>query len=81
MTVEPASRNTGMDSPVTMDSSRWLRPSSTSPSTGTFSPGRTRKRSPTWTASSSTSSSLPSASRRRAVRGARLSRARRAPPV
>ena len=36
---------------------RRLRPSTTSPSTGTFSPGRTRSRSPTPTWSSGTSSS------------------------
>src|SRR3546814_3634656 len=35
---------TGMDSPVTIDSSSEERPSSTTPSTGTFSPGRTRRR-------------------------------------
>ena len=40
-------RATGMDSPVTIDSSTALRPSSTAPSTGTPSPGRTRSRSPT----------------------------------
>jgi hypothetical protein len=38
---------TGIDSPVTIDSSSEERPSSTTPSTGTFSPGRTRRLSPT----------------------------------
>jgi hypothetical protein len=33
--------------PAAMDSSTALRPSTTTPSTGTFSPGRTPKRSPT----------------------------------
>ena len=50
-TVPPISRSpdcfaTGMDSPVTIDSSTALPPSSTVPSTGTPSPGRTRSRSP-----------------------------------
>ena len=39
---------------------RSSRPSTTSPSTGTFSPGRTRRRSPTCDASRGTSSSVPS---------------------
>ncbi len=47
MTFAPAALVTGMDSPVTMDSSSDERPSSSMPSTGTFSPGRTRRRSPT----------------------------------
>ena len=37
---------TGMGSPVTMASSMFERPSTTLPSTGIFSPGRTRNRSP-----------------------------------
>ena len=39
--------STGNGSPVSIDSSTLERPSSTTPSTGTFSPGRTRRRSPT----------------------------------
>ena len=35
--------STGIDSPVIIDSSMELRPSRTTPSTGTFSPGRTRR--------------------------------------
>ena len=80
MTRLPGAFSTGIDSPVSIDSSTALVPSTTVPSTGTFSPGRTRRRSPGRTASSGTSSSRPWASRR-AVRGARPSRARRAPPV
>ena len=38
--------HTGIGSPVIMDSSTLLDPSVTVPSTGTFSPGRTRRRSP-----------------------------------
>ncbi len=44
--VSPGPFSAGMGSPVTIDSSTALRPSSTTPSTGTFSPGRTRRRSP-----------------------------------
>ena len=45
----PAASPTGIGSPVTIDSSTALAPSTTTPSTGTFSPGRTRRRSPTCT--------------------------------
>ena len=81
MADAPAALVTGIDSPVTIDSSTALRPSSTSPSTGTFSPGRTRRRSPTCTLSSGTSSSMPSSRMIRAVLGARSSSARMAPLV
>ena len=79
--VSPTARMTGMDSPVSMASSKLLLPSSTSPSTGTLAPGRMRRRSPIFTASRATSCSCPSASMRRAVLGARSSRARRTAPV
>ena len=46
ITVSPVSLVTGSDSPVTIDSSTLERPSTTSPSTGTFSPGRTAITSP-----------------------------------
>ena len=49
VTRAPVSFSTGMGSPVTIDSSTELRPSTTTPSTGIFSPGRTRSRSPTVT--------------------------------
>ena len=75
ITLSPMPLLTGIDSPVSMDSSMLDRPSSTSPSTGTFSPGRTRRRSPTCTSSNGTSASLPSASTRRAVFGDRPSKA------
>ncbi len=81
MTLSPLALVTGMDSPVTMDSSSDERPSSTVPSTGTFSPGRTRNRSPTPTRLRLTSSSSPFASRRRAVLGARRRSALIAPEV
>jgi hypothetical protein len=51
VTFEPTVFATGMGSPVTIDSSTLPLPSASSPSTGTFSPGRTRSRSPTWMAS------------------------------
>ena len=51
MTSSPGPLSTGIDSPVSIDWSRLEAPSVTMPSTGTFSPGRTRTRSPTWTCS------------------------------
>src|SRR6266849_9278409 len=47
--------STGIGSPVTIDSSTELMPSTTTPSAGTFSPGLTRIRSPGTTRSSGTS--------------------------
>ena len=47
MTLSPARLVTGSGSPVSIDSSTALAPSTTTPSTGTFSPGRTRSTSPT----------------------------------
>ena len=60
VTRDPGAFSTGIGSPVTIDSSIALRPSMTTPSTGTFSPGRTRQTSPTCTSSSGTSASSPS---------------------
>ena len=77
----PAAFSTGIGSPVIMDSSTFERPSTTSPSTGTFSPGRTRSRSPLWTSSTETSSSWPSAMIRFAVGGVSSRSARMAPDV
>ncbi|MCY1208243.1 hypothetical protein D9M72_198620 [compost metagenome] len=70
MTRSPTRLVVGMGSPVIIDSSTALEPSVTTPSTGTFSPGRTRSRSPTWTWVSGTSSSAPSGPIRLAVLGA-----------
>ena len=81
VTASPAAFSTGSGSPVSIDSSTDERPSSTTPSTGTFSPGRTRSRSPTATASSATSSSRPSARTTRAVFAASPISARIAEPV
>ena len=49
ISLSPVRLLTGSGSPVSMDSSTALLPSTTTPSTGTFSPGRTRSRSPTCT--------------------------------
>ncbi|MNE29467.1 hypothetical protein D3C80_1229490 [compost metagenome] len=62
ITASPGPFSFGSDSPVARDSSTWLRPSTTSPSLGIFSPGRTSIRSPTTTASIGTCSSTPSRS-------------------
>ena len=60
-TVSPACFSTGMDSPVRALSSTELAPSSTMPSTGSDSPGRTRMTSPGCSCSAGTSFSEPSA--------------------
>src|ERR1039458_9585423 len=67
VTFASLSFSTGMGSPLIIDSSTELWPSSTVPSTGTFSPGRTRSLSPTCTCSSGTSASPPLSSSRLAV--------------
>ena len=74
-TVPPVTRlfsvfSTGIGSPVIIDSSTEVAPSRTIPSTGTFSPGRTRRRSPGLTCSRGMSASVPSSRTRRAVLGA-----------
>ena len=79
VTRSPSRFSTGIGSPVTIDSSTEEPPASRTPSTGIFSPGRTRSRSPGATCSISTSRSLPSGSRRRALRGASRRSARIAP--
>ncbi len=67
MTSSPGPFSAGSGSPVTIDSSTLLFPSRTTPSTGIFSPGRTRSLSPLFTSSRDTSSSLPSSRMRRAL--------------
>ena len=59
VTRAPGSFSAGIGSPVTSDSSTALRPSTTAPSTGTFSPGRTRQMSPTFTSPSGRTITLP----------------------
>ncbi len=60
MTWSPIRFVTGTGSPVNIDSSIELEPSVITPSTGTFSPGRTLSKSPTCTWESGISSSRPS---------------------
>ena len=81
VTLSPVDFSTGSGSPLIIDSSTLLCPSITTPSTGTFSPGRTRSRSPGLTTSSGMSASDPSSRTSRACFGARSSSARIAPPV
>ena len=76
VTRSPGFLGTGIGSPVIIDSSTFDEPSRQVPSTGTFSPGRTRSRSPTCTSLSGTSTSRPSASMRSAVLGASASSCR-----
>ena len=76
----PGTFSTGIDSPVTSDSSTAVDPSTRTPSVGTFSPGRTRRRSPARTRSSGTSTS-PSGRTRRAFRAPRRASARIASPA
>ena len=77
----PSVFSTGTGSPEIMLSSTEDRPSRTTPSTGTLSPGRTRSRSPTCTSSSGISSSDPSSRMTRAVFAAMSRSARIALPV
>ena len=60
MTASPGFFATGSDSPVISASSTLERPSSTMPSVGIRSPGRTRRMSPTTTSSMGTTNSRPS---------------------
>ena len=80
MTSSPGCLPTGIGSPVSMLSSTGDTPSSTTPSTGTFSPGRTTTRSPTSTWATGTSVSEPPRTTR-AVLGCRPMRALMAAPV
>ena len=68
--LSPIFFSTGILSPVSIDSSTEVIPSTTSPSTGIFSPGLTIIISPTSTSSIEISSSIPSLITR-AVLGAR----------
>ena len=67
MTSSPGPFSTGIDSPVNMASSTAERPSSTTPSTGIFSPGRTTTTSPARTDSTGTSSSTSPADNARSL--------------
>ena len=59
VTVSPSDFGTGMDSPVTADSSILVAPSVTVPSTGMRAPGRTTMMSPTASDVTGTVSSVP----------------------
>ena len=71
ITSSPLSFSTGILSPVSIDSSTEVRPSTTTPSTGILSPGRTRITSPKATSSTVISCSTPLRITR-AVLGAKL---------
>ncbi|MPN08945.1 hypothetical protein SDC9_156233 [bioreactor metagenome] len=60
ITFDPTVFSTGILSPVSIDSSIEVLPSTTSPSTGNFSPGFTRITSPTSTSSIEITTSFPS---------------------
>ncbi len=60
MTVSPVETSTGTDSPVSIEASMAEEPSTTVPSVAIFSPGRTRKRSPTWSSAVGIVVSTPS---------------------
>ncbi len=62
VTAEPGSTSTGTGSPVSSDSSTADEPSITTPSVAIFSPGRTRKISPTVSCSAGMRTSAPSRS-------------------
>ena len=83
-TPSPGAFGTGTLSPVMGDWSTPPAPSTTVPSRGTRSPGRTRKRPPTGTRSGATTSSRPSGCSSRASGGVRAisaATARRARPT
>jgi hypothetical protein len=75
-TCAPLTLVTGMGSPVNADSSTTPRSCARMPSTGTTSPARTRRESPTATSSTGTSST-PWSTQRCARRGARFTSARK----
>ena len=75
----PASTSVGTDSPVSSEASTAERPSTTTPSVATFSPGRTRNRSPAARSSMLMRSSVRVASARGAPSSSRTSTASRLP--
>ena len=81
VTASPAATSTGTLSPVTRLMSTADAPSSTTPSVAIRSPGRTTKRSPTWSALTGRFSSLPSACSTLAVSAPSASSARSALPA
>lgn len=87
VTESPGAVSTGRDSPVSMEVSTAEEPSTAVPSVAIFSPGRTTNRSPTWSPSTATRTSVtsgpgPVPGRRTVTSFApRRSRARRAEPA
>jgi hypothetical protein len=79
-TPSPGPFATGIGSPVTIDSSIWVSPSVTVPSTGRRSPGRTARMSPTRSSASLVSTSTPSRTTR-AVSGRKAARRAMASPA
>jgi hypothetical protein len=79
-TSEPGSFSTGIDSPVSIDSSTAERPSRITPSVGMRSPGRTTQTSSARSSAAGISTSRPSRTTR-AVGGARSSSRRTASDV
>ena len=77
-TASSGATSTGIDSPVIADVSRLERPTRTTPSVTTRSPGRTSSTSPTAISLAGTSTEAPSRSTV-AVSGTSLSSARRPP--
>ncbi len=63
ITSSPGSFETGVDSPVIIDSLTFESPASTTPSAGTLAPGRTSTRSPSSSSVAGTSSISPGCSR------------------
>ena len=80
-TSSPGDTSTGTGSPVSMLMSTADVPASTTPSVATFSPGRTTKRSPTWSCSTGTRRSAPAASRTATSLAPSSSRLRSASPA
>ena len=76
VTGSPGPFSTGIDSPVTIDSSTADEPARTRPSLATVSPGRTITTSPIASRSIGTSSSRPPGRRTRAVFAPSAARAR-----
>ena len=79
VTACPASTSVGTDSPVSSEASTAERPSTTTPSVATFSPGRTRNRSPTASSSMLMRSSVRVVSARGEPSSSRTSMASRLP--
>ena len=74
LTASPGRLSTGSGSPLSMDSSTALCPSTTTPSAAMRSPGRSSRMSAACSAATATVCSLPSARRTRACSGCSLTK-------